>query len=74
MTTRAPAIIPLIAPARVSFFQYKEKRTSGLNAAPKPAQAFPTRFNIVSLGDQAIARATMATANTDNLPTSTNSF
>lgn len=40
MTTRAPAIIPLIAPSRVSFFQYKEKRTSGLNAAPKPAQAF----------------------------------
>ena len=29
---------------------------------------------MVSLGDQAIARATMATANTDNLPTSTNSF
>src|SRR5699024_12681068 len=44
------------------------------NAAPNPAQALPTRFNIVSFGDQAIQIAIIATNKTDNLPTRTNSF
>ena len=47
ITTRAPAIIPLTAPARVRSFQYSENKTSGLNAAPKPAQALPTRLRMV---------------------------
>jgi sodium/proline symporter len=44
-----------------------------MKEAPKPAHALPTKLSIVSFGDQAIAIATIATTNTDNLPTNTNS-
>ena len=74
ITTTAPVIIPDKAPACDKPFQYNEKITKGLKAAPNPAQAFPTKFKIVSFGDQAIQIATIATNNTDNLPTRTNSF
>ena len=74
ITTTAPATIPLIAPARVKSFQYKEQSTKGLNAAPKPAQALPTKFSIVSFGCQAIVIATIATSKTDKRPIKTNSF
>ena len=43
-------------------------------AEPKPAQALPTRFNIVSLGDHAIHIDIIATIITDIRPTNTNSF
>lgn len=74
MTTMAPDNIPLTAPVLLNPFQYKDKSTSGPNAAPKPAHALPTRPKMVSLGDQAIQIETIATMMTDNRPTKTNSF
>src|SRR5699024_9134361 len=74
VTTIAPEIILLTAPVRLIPFQYTLINTSGPNAAPKPAQALPTRFKIVSLGDHAMIIETIATKTTDIRPTKTNSF
>src|SRR5699024_12460295 len=70
ITTKAPVTIPLNAPMWDKPFQYSESITKGLNAAPNPAQALPTRCNIVSLGDQASKHAIIATNKTHNLTTS----
>src|SRR5699024_3787706 len=74
ITTTAPEIIPLTAPVRLKPFQYKLIITSGPNAAPKPAQALPTRFKIVSLGDHALIIETIATKTTDIRHTKSKSF
>src|SRR5699024_1547002 len=62
------------APVRLKPFQYKLNSTRGPNADPKPAQALPTRFRIVSFGVHAIIIDAIATTITDRRPTSTNSF
>lgn len=49
-TTTAPVIMPAMAPAEVSLRQNSDKMISGPNAAPKPAQAKPTRSRIVRPG------------------------
>src|SRR5699024_310183 len=60
-TITAPVIIPASAPAFVTFFQYKDKMTSGPKAPPKPAQANDTRRNIASLFGQTKSTATRDT-------------
>src|SRR5699024_134629 len=65
MTTIAPDNIPLTAPVRLKPFQYKLNSTRGPNADPKPAQALPTRFRIVSFGVHAIIIDAIATTITD---------
>src|SRR5699024_3507720 len=70
-TITSPDIIPASAPAFVTFFQYKDKMTSGPKAPPKPAQANDTSPKIVSLFGQAKATATRDTINTAIRPRNT---
>lgn len=43
ITVIPPITIPSSAQFRVIFFQKREKRMTGPNAAPKPAQEYETR-------------------------------
>src|SRR5699024_596663 len=73
-TTIDDVTIPAIAPFLLKPFQYNDINTRGPNAAPKPAQALPTKFKIVSFGVHANIIATIATSNTAKRPINTNSL
>ena len=69
--TTAPTTIPERAPMFVSFLQYRERIITGPNAAPKPAQANPTKSNTELSGFQARIAATIEMTRTEIRPAET---
>src|SRR5699024_2983274 len=73
-TVAAPTIIPAIAPPRVIRCQQRDKTISGPKAAPKPAQAYPTKSSTDESGFIAIIAAISAMATVAIRPTVTSSL
>src|SRR5690606_30238937 len=66
-TTVPPTIIPNNPAKAVVRFHSNDNIIKGPNADPKPAQAFPTKFKILSFGFKDNKRAIAATISTEAL-------
>ena len=70
MSTKAPVMMPAVAPVKVNLLQNRLSRIAGPNAAPNTPHALDTRFIMVPLpGFDAIKRAIIEITMTTTRPT-----